>query len=217
MPKATLILHRKRVFDDGSVSEMKLWLVPGPVRGSRHFFRHSLFYVGQVNASSATTMSLAKEIIGTMASTKSRTSSARQSSLSQTSSRMSARHDVGAAPEHRQDASVRMLIGGRIEDDAAAFVAAWHQAERGRRVSDRVLAFESWEALSAVMTGERHRLLRHVHRHPEPSVSALARALHRQYRRVHADVAALEEAGLLDRSTGVVRTTADRISADIEL
>jgi predicted transcriptional regulator len=67
------------------------------------------------------------------------------------------------------------------------------------------------------MTGERCRLLRHLHKHPEPSVSALAKALGRQYRRVHADVAALEQAGLLDRSQGTVRTTADRIRADIRL
>ena len=40
--------------------------------------------------------------------------------------------------------------------------------------------------LSKVLTGERYRLLKHVHAHPEPSISALARALGRQYRRVHA-------------------------------
>jgi hypothetical protein len=57
-----------------------------------------------------------------------------------------------------------------------------------------VLAFESGDGLARVMTGERYRLLRHLHKHPEPSVSALARALGRQYRRVHADVAALEQA-----------------------
>ena len=68
-----------------------------------------------------------------------------------------------------------------------------------------------------VMTGERYRLLRHVHDHPEPSVSALARALGRQYRRVHADVTALEQAGLLDRQAGIVRATADRIHAEIAL
>jgi predicted transcriptional regulator len=67
------------------------------------------------------------------------------------------------------------------------------------------------------MTGERYRLLRHLHKHPEPSVSALAKALGRQYRRVHADVAALEQTGLLDRSQGTLRTTADRIRADIRL
>ena len=44
-----------------------------------------------------------------------------------------------------------------------------------------------------------------------------ARALGRQYRRVHADVAALEEAGLLDRSEGQVRAKVDRITAEIRL
>lgn len=112
---------------------------------------------------------------------------------------------------------VKVIVGGSLEDDAAGFLNAWHRAERGEQVNERVLAFESWEGLATVMTGERYRLLRHLHDHPEPSVSALARALHRQYRRVHADVAALEQAGLLDRSQGTVRTTADRIRADIQL
>ena len=44
MAPATLIFHRKRVFDDGAISELKLWLVPSPVRGSSHAFKYSLFY-----------------------------------------------------------------------------------------------------------------------------------------------------------------------------
>jgi hypothetical protein len=44
MPVATLILHRKRRFDDGAISEIKLWLLPNPVRGSRHLFKYGLFY-----------------------------------------------------------------------------------------------------------------------------------------------------------------------------
>ena len=99
----------------------------------------------------------------------------------------------------------------------AAFLDAWHRTEQGEKVDENILAFESWETLASVMTGERYRLLRHVHAHPEPSVSALARALGRQYRRVHADVSALEEAGLLDRSEGRVRTNIDRITAEIRL
>jgi hypothetical protein len=55
------------------------------------------------------------------------------------------------------------------------------------------------------MTEERYRLLRHV------------RALGRQYRRVHADVIALEHAGLLARSNGSVRATTDTIRADLRL
>ena len=109
---------------------------------------------------------------------------------------------------------VSVVVGGSLEDDAEAFVAAWRRAERGEPVAERVLAFASWEGLSSVLTGERYRLLRHVHGHPEPSVSALARVLGRQYRRVHADVTALERAGLLDRSKGTVRATADRIRAE---
>jgi predicted transcriptional regulator len=114
-------------------------------------------------------------------------------------------------------AEMKVIVGGSLDDDAAAFLDAWRRAERGEGVKERVLAFESWEGLAKVMTGERYRLLRHLHKHPEPSVSALARALGRQYRRVHADVAALEQAGLLDRSKGSVRATADRIRADIRL
>jgi predicted transcriptional regulator len=108
-------------------------------------------------------------------------------------------------------------FGGGVEDDGVAFLDAWHRGERGEPVNERVLAFESWEGLASVMTGERYRLLRHVHKHPEPSVSALACALRGQYRRVHADVGALEEVGLLDRSLGMVRTTTDRINANIRL
>ncbi len=111
---------------------------------------------------------------------------------------------------------VKVMVGGTAYDDAKAFVGAWHRAEHGEEVSENVLAFESWDALAAVMSNERLRLLRHVHDHPERSVMALAKALGRQYRRVHDDVSILAEAGLLDRSGGGVRATADRIQATIE-
>jgi hypothetical protein len=44
MPKAVLPLHRQRYYDDGAISEMKLWLLPNPVSGSAHRFKYSLFY-----------------------------------------------------------------------------------------------------------------------------------------------------------------------------
>jgi hypothetical protein len=44
MPKAVLLLHRQRYYDDGVISEMKLWLLPEPVPGSVHRFKYSLFY-----------------------------------------------------------------------------------------------------------------------------------------------------------------------------
>lgn len=112
---------------------------------------------------------------------------------------------------------IKVIVGGSLEEDGAAFVGAWRRAAAGEKVRDRVVAFENWEGLARVMTAERIRLLRHVHAHPEESVSALARALRRQYRRVHDDVSVLETAGLLDRSRGNVRATADRISAEVRL
>jgi hypothetical protein len=44
MPRATLILHRKRCYDEGAILELKLWRVPTSVRGSKHLFKYSLFY-----------------------------------------------------------------------------------------------------------------------------------------------------------------------------
>ncbi len=44
MPRATLVLRRKRRYDDGAILELKLWHVPAPVRGSKHLFKYSLFY-----------------------------------------------------------------------------------------------------------------------------------------------------------------------------
>lgn len=44
MPKATLIFHSKRRYDDGAVLELTLWQVPAAVPGSAHLFKYSLFY-----------------------------------------------------------------------------------------------------------------------------------------------------------------------------
>jgi predicted transcriptional regulator len=112
---------------------------------------------------------------------------------------------------------LKLIVGGGIEDDAAAFVDAWHRAENGEPVVEQTLAFESWEGLARVMSGERFRLLRHLHAHPEPSISALARALGRQYRRVHEDVTILEGAGLVARDGGQVRVTVGTITAEVRL
>jgi predicted transcriptional regulator len=115
---------------------------------------------------------------------------------------------------------VKVLVGhdGSLKNDLAAFRDAWDRAERGEEVKpENVVFFESWEGLASVLTGERYRLLRHLHAHPEPSISALARHLGRHLRRVQADVHALEDAGLIDRSTGTVRAAADKIRAEIQL
>ena len=41
---ADLIIHLKRLNDDGTVVEVKVWQVPNAVQGSMHRFKYSLFY-----------------------------------------------------------------------------------------------------------------------------------------------------------------------------
>ena len=106
-----------------------------------------------------------------------------------------------------------------VDDGAEAmarrFIDAWHRAERGAAVDERHLSFESWEGLARVLTGKRLELLRHVHRHAAPSIAELARALGRDYKRVHADVEALAAAGLIDRTPGGLRADYGEIRARI--
>jgi predicted transcriptional regulator len=106
-----------------------------------------------------------------------------------------------------------------VEKDAAAsgarFVDAWRRAARGERVDERHLSFASWEGLSRVLTGKRLELLRHLRRHPTASVAALARALGRDYKRVHGDAGALAASGLLTRDELGLRTEYDEIRTSI--
>jgi predicted transcriptional regulator len=80
-----------------------------------------------------------------------------------------------------------------MHDEGAAPSYGHHDRRR------RHVGFADFADFARIMTPRRLELLRHVHRRPARSIRALALALGRDYRRVHEDVAALVEAGLLDR------------------
>ncbi len=107
-----------------------------------------------------------------------------------------------------------------LERAGAEIAAAWKAVAAGQPVepTDR-LYFEDWAALCAVLTPKRYALLRHLRATPAPSVRALGRALGRDVKRVHEDVVALEELGLLqrDRATGAVSTSIDEIASTIRI
>jgi predicted transcriptional regulator len=103
----------------------------------------------------------------------------------------------------RQERQVH--IGEALDDMGRRFVDAWHRAEHGELTqenAERHVGFETFETFSRIMSPRRLDLLRHVHRHPARSIRALAIALGRDYRRVHEDVEALVQTGLLDREEG---------------
>ncbi len=94
-----------------------------------------------------------------------------------------------------------------------------HRLDRGaRKLTKGHLAFESMDGLLKVLTPNRWRLLRAL-RHQGPlSVRALSRALDRDYRGAHADVAALADAGLIERNEqGAVFVPLTRITAEMAL
>jgi predicted transcriptional regulator len=106
-----------------------------------------------------------------------------------------------------------------VDDSAEAmarrFIEAWHRAERDEAIEEHHLSFESWAALTSVLTPRRLDLLRHLRRHPAASVAELARALERDYKRVHSDVEALAAAGLIGRTPAGLRTDYREIHARI--
>jgi predicted transcriptional regulator len=113
---------------------------------------------------------------------------------------------------------MKVTVGGDFEKDAARrFVDAWHRAERGETFSEQHLAFESWDALARVLTAKRLELLRYVRRHKVASVRALARALARDYKNVHADVQALTAAGLMTAKGDGLHADYDAIETKIAI
>src|SRR5689334_22171031 len=85
-----------------------------------------------------------------------------------------------------------------LQEAGRRFVRAWRRAERGERVQEEHLSFESLERLLATLSPKRIELVRFVRRRPNLSIADVARALGRDYKRVHGDVRALETAGLLE-------------------
>ena len=108
-------------------------------------------------------------------------------------------------------------VGGTLDDMKRRVTDAVARARRGEITGEEHVTFESWEALASVMTTKRFEMLRHLHRNPEASVAALARSLKRDYKRVHEDVEALSQAGLIERSSDGLRADYDEIRTQIAL
>jgi predicted transcriptional regulator len=107
--------------------------------------------------------------------------------------------------------TLQIHVGGNFAETEQRVMDALVRHENGHEVVEHHLTFETWQTLARVMTANRLELLRQVHRTSPRSVLALARALGRDYKRVHEDVEALVAAGLLDRSEAGLRADYDAI------
>lgn len=98
----------------------------------------------------------------------------------------------------------RVHVADSVEDSAQRFIHTWKALEAGEAVEPSYhLSFDSLETLLKILTPKRYELLKHLHARPEATVAALARALGRDYKRVHEDVEALTAAGLIERDGGL--------------
>ena len=109
------------------------------------------------------------------------------------------------------EGQIQVYVGETLDDIGARAIDAWHRMERGEAVNEKHVSFATWEAMVRVLSPRRLELLRYVHQNPAKNIRLLAQALHRDYRRVHEDVAALEAAGLLDRDKAGLRTEYDAL------
>ena len=107
--------------------------------------------------------------------------------------------------------TLKVHVGGSFADARRRALDAVARHERGESVEEHHLTFETWAIFARVITANRLELLYHVHRRPPQSIRALANALGRDYKRVHEDVEALVEAGLLDRDETGLRADYDAI------
>ena len=111
---------------------------------------------------------------------------------------------------------VQVHVGG-LRDMGQRFVDAWHRAERGATVRETHVTFLDLAAMQAALSPRRLELLRHVRQRGATRTRSLAEALGRDYKNVHADVAALEVAGLLVREGRKLAAPWDEVQASVML
>ena len=112
---------------------------------------------------------------------------------------------------------LQIHIGEKFADMSRRVLDAVARAEIGPIEPEEHLNFETWETLTSLMTTKRFELLRQLHAQPEASIASLARTLGRDYKRVHQDVEALANAGLIERDSTGLRTGYDEITTRIAL
>jgi predicted transcriptional regulator len=108
-------------------------------------------------------------------------------------------------------------VGGTFADSKERVLKAVGRALAGESLKEDHITFATWDTLAGVMTTKRFELLRFLHRNPQANVAALARNLKRDYKRVHNDVTALMDAGLIESINGSLQTQYNEIRTSIAL
>ncbi len=112
--------------------------------------------------------------------------------------------------------TVKLNVGS-IDDMGKRFIGAWKRLEQGDDVKETNLTFFDLREMVSALSPKRLELLRHIHAHPEKSISGVAKSLGRDYKRVHEDVSTLEHAGLLVRDGEFIKAPYDSVQANVSI
>jgi len=105
-------------------------------------------------------------------------------------------------------------------ESARDFIEAWKQAEKGIIPAEPVqrLYFQDLQTLLKVLTPRRLELLKKLYHQRPMSIRALSKYLDRDYKNVYQDIQALEQAGLVSRTSAQTLSVPwGRILAEISL
>ena len=109
---------------------------------------------------------------------------------------------------------IRRNTDAALADMGKRFTTAWKSGSS----SAQVFTFESPSALFRVLTPKRWEILERLQGLGPSSLRGLARSLERDVKRVHEDVAALIEVGLVEKTErGRIHVPFTVIEADFEL
>lgn len=100
----------------------------------------------------------------------------------------------------------------------ARFIENWKRIEHGDTTPYYGISFEDMTTMLSTLTPKRWELIQSLRRSGPLTVYALAKALSRDYKNVHTDVAALKALDLIERTEdGKVCVPWDEIEAHIRL
>jgi predicted transcriptional regulator len=104
--------------------------------------------------------------------------------------------------ENKLTANIKIQIKGERES-AQEFIDAWKKAKKGLLPEEPIqrIYFQDLQTLLKILTPRRLELLKKLYDQEPMSVRALAKTLHRDYKNVHQDVQALEQIGLVSRTS----------------
>ncbi len=102
-----------------------------------------------------------------------------------------------------------------LDNALDAFGEAWRAGEGA--AGDATIGLASWDLMHRLLAPKRLEILRALCGQDSLSIRELSRRLDRDFKGVHADVATLLDAGIIEKDKGGIRFPYDRIHVEFDI